>query len=220
MNQLVSGGKVHRGLLGIGIQTITSDLASSLGLSTVRGVLVNSVTPGGPADRAGMKQGDVIVALNDRPVDDTNSFRNEVAGSQPGTKVNLTVRREGKEQKLTATLGEFSADAKRGEQEGAPESGSGGGKLGISVEPLTPEAVSQLGLRAGTQGLLVRDVDPVGPAAEAGIQPEDVIMELNRRPVRSTGDIRGALQVSGSKPVLVLVNRKGQTVYLTVRPRS
>ena len=220
MTQLVSGGKVHRGQLGIGIQTVTSDLAASLGLNNIRGVLVNSVKPGSPADRAGIKQGDVIVALNGKPVNDTNSFRNEIAGSQPGTKVNLTVLRNGKEQNLTATLGEFSVDVKRGDQGSAPDSGGGGGQLGLSVEPLTADAVAALGLRSGTQGLLVRDVDPVGPAAEAGIQPGDVIVEVNRRPVRSTADIRAALRASGSRPALVLINRNGQTVFLTVRPRQ
>jgi S1-C subfamily serine protease len=222
MTQLVSGGKVHRGQLGIGIQTVTSDLAASLGLNNIRGVLVNSVKPGSPADRAGIKQGDVIVALNGKPVNDTNSFRNEIAGSQPGTKVNLTVLRNGKEQNLTATLGEFSVDVKRGDQGSAPDSGGGGGggQLGLSVEPLTADAIAALGLRSGTQGLLVRDVDPVGPAAEAGIQPGDVIVEVNRQPVRSTADIRAALRASGSRPALVLINRNGQTVFLTVHPRQ
>ena len=111
MEQLIRNGKVRRGSLGVTIQPVTSDIAASLGLQDVRGALVNSVSTGSPAERAGLRQGDVITAFNGAPIADTNSLRNAVAGTQPGAEVSLTVRREGREQQLRATLGELNTAA-------------------------------------------------------------------------------------------------------------
>ena len=219
MDQLIKGGKVRRGMLGVTIQQITSDIAASLNLSQVRGALVSSVQPGSPAERAGVRRGDVITAFNGAPISDSNSLRNQVARTQPGTEVTLTINREGREQQLSLTLGELPAEANRrgGDEGGGP---SGGGKLGISVEPLTPEMAARLELRSGTQGLVVTGLDENGPAAEAGIRQGDVIEEVNRQPVRTVADLQSALQRAGTRPVLLLVNRRGNSVYLTVRPRQ
>jgi len=92
-------------------------------------------------------------------------------------------------------------------------------QLGVTVAPLTPELASQLGLRRGVQGVVVTDVDPSGPAAEAGIQPDDVISEVNHQPVKSAAELRAALQRSGSRPALLLVNRDGQSLFLAVQAR-
>jgi serine protease Do len=108
MDQLVQGGEVRRGSLGVTIQAVTSDIAASLGLQEVRGALVTSVLPGSPAARAGLRQGDVIMAFNGTAINDANSLRNAVARSQPGTQVTLTVRRQGGEQQLQVTLGELN----------------------------------------------------------------------------------------------------------------
>jgi Do/DeqQ family serine protease len=108
MDQLVQTGRVRRGSLGITIRPVTSDIAASMGLQDVRGALVDSVGNGSPAERAGLKPGDVITAFNGAPVTDTNSLRNAVAGSQPGTEVTLTIRRERQQQELRATLGELN----------------------------------------------------------------------------------------------------------------
>ena len=223
MDQLVKSGKVRRGQLGVGIQEVTSDLAASLNLKDVRGVIVNLVSPGSAAEKAGIRRGDVIVAFNGTPVTDSNSLRNKVAGTQPGTQVNLTILREGREQQVSATLGELVAKTDRGDEQsgqGGDSTNSDTGKLGIGVEPLTPEIASQLELPSGTQGLVVRDVDPAGPAAEAGIRRGDVIEQVNNQPVRSAADLRAALQRSGSRPVLLLVNRRGTTLFVTIRPRQ
>ena len=221
MEQLVKTGKVRRGQLGINIQDVTADIAQSLDLKEVRGVIVGGVVPGSAAERAGLKQGDVIVGLNGQPVPDVNTFRNRVAGTQPGTRVTLSVVRDGREQQLTATLGEFQPRTERAEGgDGGAEQGGGTGRLGISVRPLTPEIAAQLELPAGTQGVVVESVDPAGPAAEAGIRRGDVIQQVNRQPVRSTADIAAALGRSGNRPALLLVSRGGATVFLTVRPRQ
>lgn len=217
MDQLKKGGKVHRGRLGIGIQEITSDLAKSLNLANVRGVLVNSVDPDGPAERAGIKTGDIITAVNGVRVDTSNGLRNHIAGTAPGTDVTLTLQRDGKEQQVHAKLAELPG----GKDAASPSSDFEGRReqLGITVEPLTPEMASRLELRRGTQGLVVTDVDASGPAAEAGIQRDDVILEVNRQPVKTTAEMRAAMQRSGTTPALLLVNRDGRSVFIAVRPR-
>src|SRR5579871_4341917 len=105
LDQLVQKGKVQRGMLGVGIQGVTSDLAAGLGLKAVRGVLINSVTPGGPGDKAGLKTGDVILKLNGKDVNDTNVLRNEIAATAPGTDVTLTILRNGNQQDVHVKLG-------------------------------------------------------------------------------------------------------------------
>jgi serine protease Do len=219
MEQLVKTGKVRRGLLGVTVQSVTSDLASSLGLSQVRGAIVGSVTPGGPAERAGLRRGDVILALNGAPVADSNSLRNQVARTQPGSEVTLTVSRDNREQQLRVTLGELPAESAGS---AAGDGGRGDGdKLGLSAEPLTPALARRFDLRAGAQGLVVTDIDPAGPAAEAGVREGDVIEEVNRQPVRSVADLEAALRrTAAGRPVLLLVRRDDASLFLTVRPRQ
>ena len=221
MDQLVKNGKVRRGQLGITVSRVTSDLAQSLGMSETKGVIVNSVRQGSAAERAGIRQGDVITAINDAAVSDTNAFRNRVASNPPGAQVTLTVLRDNREQKIQATLGEFSAETAQAEQRDSNgQTSQGEGKLGLSVEPLTPDIVSELKLKAGTQGVVVDSVDPTGPASVAGIQRGDVIQEVNHQIVRSADDLRNALAKTGSGPALFLINRRGETVFLAIRPRS
>ncbi len=217
MEQLMKGGKVRRGRLGVGIQDITSDLAKSLSLEDTRGVLVNSVDANGPAERAGIHPGDIITAVNGKRVDSTNSLRNHIAGTPPGTEIALTILRDGQERQIRARLSELPAD--RESAASADESESRREQLGISVEPLTPELVERLGLRRGTQGVVVVGVDPGGPAAEAGIQPDDVILEINRQPIKSATELRAAMRRSGSRPALLLVSRNGRDLFLAVRPK-
>ena len=221
MDQLVKNGKVRRGQLGISVTRVTSDLAQSLGMSEAKGVIVNSVQSGSAAERAGIRQGDVITAINDTAVRDTNAFRNRVASNAPGTQVMLTLVRDGREQKIQATLGEFSEETAREEQQsGQGRGGQGEGKLGLDVEPLTPDIASELGLKAGTQGVVVDSIEPTGPAAVAGIQRGDVIQEVNHQPVRSADELRNALAKTGAGPALFLINRRGQAAFLAIRPRS
>jgi Do/DeqQ family serine protease len=214
MNQLIGKGKVQRGMLGVSIQPVTSDLAQGLGLKEVRGVLINSVTPGGPADQAGLKTGDVILQVNGKEVNDSNVLRNQIAATAPGTALTLTIQRDGQQKQVQATLGNLN--------EAAASAGGGGGgangtgRLGVALTPLTPEIASQLGLRRGMQGLVVQSVDPGGPAAEAGIQPGDLIQEVNRQPVRTPEEMRAALDKSGGRPPVLLINRGGQTVFVPV----
>ncbi|MFN2452659.1 MAG: DegQ family serine endoprotease [Pyrinomonadaceae bacterium] len=224
MEQLIKNGKVRRGQLGVGAQKVTSDIAASLGLKDTRGVLVSQVQPGSAAERAGIKQGDLITSLGGSPVSDPNSFRNAVARTQPGSPVQLTVMRGGKEQQISATLGEFtpekSADGDQGDTGGSGNKAETTGKLGIGVQPLTPEIAQQLRLRNVTQGLVIGEVDPNSPAADAGLQQGDVIVQVNQQPVRSVAELKAAIDRAGSRPALLLINRRGTTVFVPVTPRQ
>ncbi|HLK69097.1 MAG TPA: Do family serine endopeptidase [Bryobacteraceae bacterium] len=219
MTQLMGKGKVQRGMLGVGIQPITAELAPNFGLKEPRGVLVNSVNAGGPADKAGIKNGDVILQLNGKDVNDPNSLRNAIAAAGPGTEVTLTILRGGNQQQVKARLVELTADSARAVEEQGGGDTSASSKLGISVVPITPEISQQLGLRRGAQGMVVESVDPDGPAARAGLQSGDVIQEVNRQPVRSASDIAAALQKSGDRAPLLLINRGGQMAYVSVPAR-
>lgn len=224
MDQLVKNGKVRRGQLGISVTRVSSDMAASLNMPDVKGVIINSVRSGSAAEKAGLRQGDVITAINDNPVTETNAFRNRVASNAPGTEITLTVMRDSKEQKIRATLGEFSEETARAENEneggGSNPRTTGGGKLGVSVEPITPDIAQELQLKPGTTGVVVTAVDPSGPAVEAGIQRGDVIQEVNRQPVKSADDLRAAIDKNGNKPALLLLNRRGETAFVPVRPRQ
>jgi Do/DeqQ family serine protease len=214
MGQLIGKGSVQRGMLGVNIQPVTSDIASSLGLNDVRGILINAVTASGPADKAGLQRGDVILQIDGKDVNEPNQLRNEVAARAPGAEITLTILRNGKNQQVRIKLGTLAAETAAATQGGGP--GGGGGKLGVGVVPLTPDLAAQLGLRRGAQGLVVQSIDPEGPAAQAGLREGDVIQEVNRQPVRTTDELRGALQKSGDRAPLLLISREGQSAYVPV----
>jgi len=223
MEQLLKDGKVHRGMLGINIQNISEDTAKALELKDATGVLVSNVQPGSSADKAGLKRGDIITAINGEKIEDSNILRNKVAGTLPGTSIKLSIVRDGNTTEVSATLDEFNVDAKKAENqqdqdENGPSNNTENGKLGLTLQPLTPQVAKQLGMAADSGGLVVTDVDPSGPAADAGISRGDVILEINKKAVNSVADIQSALEKSNGNPVLLLVNSRGRTVYLTVRP--
>jgi Do/DeqQ family serine protease len=217
MDQLVQGGSVRRGMLGVTVQSVNADLAQSLGLERVAGALISSVSPDSPAAKAGVQRGDVVVELDGVSVTDSNHLRNHVAQKQPGSAVRLKVLRDGRTLDLTARLAELTASRDEDERP-APGGGESGG-FGLSVQPLTPELADRLGVRGAT-GVAVTGVSPDGPAADAGIREGDVIEEVNRRPVRNTQELRTALRASGDRPALVLVNRRGDSLYLTLTARG
>jgi S1-C subfamily serine protease len=207
---------VRRAQLGVGVQPMTSDMAASLDLKDVSGTIVSSVTPGSAAEKAGIKQGDVIVSFAGRPVRDYNTLRNRVAESTPGSKHELVVIREGKEQKLTITLDEREPAGSRASASTPDRSDASA--LGITVAPMTPELARRENLPQGTKGLMVENVDANGRAASAGIMPGDVIKQVNRQTVESVEDLRSAVRRTSDRPVLLLVSREGRDLYVTVRP--
>ncbi|MCA1577792.1 MAG: DegQ family serine endoprotease [Acidobacteria bacterium] len=221
MDQLLKTGKVRRGMMGVTIQPIDSDLASSLSLPAARGAIITSVQPGGPAERAGIQRGDVVTSINNQPVVDHNSLRNQIAGMTPGSTANVTVVRNGREQNMQVALTELP-DRQRPETEES-SSGNGAGtndRFGLSLQPLTAEMASRYGLEADDQGLLVTRVDPASNAATAGIRQGDLIQEVNRQPVRSIVGFTTAMRASGSRPALILIKRRNNVLYLTLRSGS
>jgi Do/DeqQ family serine protease len=214
MAQLLKDGKVRRGQLGVTVQDVTSEIAKSLGLPEVKGALASSVLPGSAADRAGVERGDVITTFNGTKVEGANDLRNHVAGTAPGSKVTLTVVRHGQTKTLTTDLGELSGKRAANEDKSGE---SDHGRLGLTVRPLTPETAQELGV-SGRKGLLVAEVDPAGPAAAAGLQPGDVIEEVNGKPVTAVSDLKAAVNASEDRPALVLVNRKGASLFFALSP--
>lgn len=220
MEQLLKTGKVRRGMLGVTIQSVDSDLAASMNLPAARGAIVTSVSAGGPADKAGIKRGDVITAINGQTVIDTNNLRNLVASLQPGSNVSVTAIRDGREQKYQLTLAELPARQRTdGEEEEGTET-PGNAKFGLTLQPLTTETASRFGLEAGDQGLVVTKVEPNSNAESSGIRQGDLIQEVNRRPVRTFAEFSAALQQSGTRPALLLIKRRTATIYVTLRPGS
>jgi serine protease Do len=221
MDQLLKSGKVRRGMLGVTIQSVDADLASSLSLPAARGAIVTSVSAGGPAERAGIKRGDVITAVNKQPVADNNNLRNLVASMPPGSTVEVTALRNGNDQNFQVALAELP-DRPRPESEesSSNEGGTGVQKFGLSLQPLTAETASRYGLDTDDQGLLVSKVDPASDAASAGIRQGDLIQEVNRQPVKTFAEFNAAIQRSGAKPALVLVKRRNAVIYVTLKVGS
>ncbi len=220
MEQLIKTGKVSRGRLGAGIQPVTSEIAESMGMKEVRGVIVNTVESGSAADKAGIKRGDVIIALNGERVDDNNVLRNKIAATKPGTEVSLTIIRDSSEKEIKVTLGEWSDNPQASNQNEPQDGGSPSGKLGIVVEQMTPEIARQLNLPPTTQGLVIVEIDQNGPAADAGMIQSDIIVEINRQPVKTPDDLQSGLNKAKGKSSLLLINRRGQTAFITVTPKG
>ncbi|HEU4432870.1 MAG TPA: DegQ family serine endoprotease [Pyrinomonadaceae bacterium] len=222
MDQLMKTGKVRRGMLGVTIQPVDADLAASMNLPAARGAIVTNVTPNGPADKAGIQRGDVITAVNNTPVNDPNTLRNTVAGLAPGTNATVTVQRNGRDQNVSVALAELPDRPHDDSDETSSNNGGGDGnnRYGLSLQVFTSNQAERYGLDPQDQGLLVTAVDPNGSAATAGIRQGDLIQEVNRRPVRSVADFNSAIQLSGTRPALLLVKRRNAVTFLTLRPGS
>jgi serine protease Do len=214
MDQLIKNGTVRRAKLGVTVQGVTADLASSFGLPSAKGALVSNVEDGGPAARAGIEQGDVITEYNGKPVADSNQLRNDVSSTTPGSTVSLKVFRNGRTETLQAKLGELAM--KREKSDSSSES-RGEGRFGMGVQPLTPDLAEEAGVPRGTRGVIVMEVDPSGIAAESGIQEGDVIEKVNGKTVTTGAELKSALDRTDGKPSLLVVNRKGTDIFVTLR---
>jgi serine protease Do len=209
---LIETGEVIRGFLGVQIQDITPEMRGSLGLDEdVEGVIVAEVTPGGPAEQAGLQQGDIIVGYRGDPVVSTSDLRNRVAGTEPGTGAQVTVLRDGGRNSLTVTVGNLNefreARAERTSQ-----------TLGLTVQPVTEQMARRLGMRSVT-GVVVTSVEPGSPAARAGLSQGVVILRVGRTQVGSVDEFSELVQSMASQgQVLLLVHdpQSGSTAYVTV----
>ena len=215
--QLARDGVVRRAKLGVTVQGLTPELAESLGAADARGALVSDVEPGGPADRAGVKQGDVVVEVDGKPVADANAMRNQIAGTKPGESVPIVLRRNGRTETVTARLAERERPAD--DTRAAAGAGHGEAGFGMAVTPLTPQVAAELELPRSATGLVVTGVDPSGLAASAGMQAGDLIKSVNGQTVTSVASLRSALKAHPDRPALVLVSRKGADAFVAL-PRA
>jgi Do/DeqQ family serine protease len=218
-DQLVRDGAVRRSQLGVVVQGITPDLAEGLGLDSPRGALVSDVTPDSPAAKAGLRDGDVIVAIDGRPVEDANALRNQVAGTAPGTRVTLDLLRDGVREQVSADLAPQARQAPAASA-GPSREGTGDAKLGVSVTPLTPALADQLGLPRDARGVVVTGVDAEGPGARAGLAEGDLITRANGQDVRDVEGLRGALAQRTDRPAVLQVQRDGRSVFVAVPPQG
>ncbi|PYN19127.1 MAG: peptidase, partial [Candidatus Rokuibacteriota bacterium] len=193
VSQLAEHGKVERGWLGVSIQPLTKELAQGFKRSDATGALVASVLEGSPAAKAGVKSGDVVVEFAGKKVTKSADLPSLVAEARVGGEVPMVVVREGKEVAV-----------------------EGKGQLGLSVQPLTPPVARELGLKVN-EGVLVRDVVEGSRAGEAGIRAGDVIVEIDRQPVRTVEDLKTRVDKHAKgAPMLILVNREGSTMYVAI----
>ncbi len=216
MDQIVKQGKVIRGFMGVNIQDLTPAIRSAFKLSEDRGALISGVEKGGPADKAGLQRGDVVLSVNGQPVQDSRDLRFRIASLRPGSAAHLQVLRDGQRRDINVNLGE-RPEAEEETQASPKESESSSSVVGIQVQDLTPDIREQLQLPSGTQGAVVAGVQPGSPASEAGLTEGDVIQEVNRKPVHNVQELRQALSSAGkNQPILLLINRGGSTTYVAI----
>lgn len=215
MEQILKHGKVTRGYIGAMIQSVTADIAEYFGLTEPRGVLLADVDPDAPAGKSGLQRGDIVLELNGEPISNSRKFRLELSMMKPGTEVRFRVWRDETEREFDVVLGEMPSDAASALEQGEP---SGSALQGLSVEDLTPQIARQIGVPARIQGVVVSRVQQGSAVEEAGLRRADIIMEVNRSPVRSVEEFRSATRRLGDKQVLLLIYRDGGTVYIMVEP--
>jgi len=224
--QLQAHGHVDRGYLGVNIQSITPDIASTLNIASPKGAIVAEVVPGGPAAKAGFLQGDVVTALNGRLVEDSRDLTRHIAALPAGATAVFTVMRNGSQKTISAAIGnrpeqrvasngpESKDDAQTdGAQVGAMQA------MGLGLGSVTPEARRTFNIDQGIEGVLVTRVDPDSDAGDKGIQPGDVVLSVANKPVHSPRDILAliaAARTSGRHTVLLLVATQGGTRYVAV----
>ena len=204
-DQILKNGKVIRGWLGVVIQDVDENLAQSFGLKKPEGALISEVSQGSPADKAGLEQGDIILRLNGKKIENVEELRNKIALTAPGTKITIEVLREKRHKVLNVTIGEQPAYRSMGMMSQHKILR----KLGLVVQELTPDLAQQFGYREG-QGVLVTEVRPGSPASRLGIRPGHLIEEVNRKRVHNMGEFLRALRISNKTKIVLLRIRDGE----------
>jgi serine protease Do len=219
MRMLIEKGKVTRGWMGVGIQDVDHQMAATLDLGTNRGVVLTQIEAGSPAAKAGLHRGDVIVGIGGKPTLTSGSLRNAVAALAPGQTVAVEFFRDKQKRTANVTFVEAPAgsSAGRGGEDDDVETAPGdGGKLGLRVAPLSGQARRKYDVPAEVDhGVVVTGVAEDGVAAQLGFSPGDVILEINRQPIKSAADLERAVK-KGPKQLAMLVYSDGATVYVTV----
>jgi serine protease Do len=218
MNSLIATGKVSRGYLGLIPQDIDDNLMKALNLKTTEGSLVGDVSHDGPADKAGIKRGDIITSFNGTKVTSSTQLRNLVAEAKPGSEAKVQVLRDGQEKDLTVTLGERPKDlsASGNEGEGGSEEEQSSKKLGITVQALTSDLAKQLKYE-GDHGVVITNVTPGSVADDAGLQRGDLIKEVDRKAISSVQDFHNAVKnIKKGDTAAFLVRRGANTFYVAL----
>jgi len=218
--QIIKNGKVEHGYLGISMNDVTPENASFFNLQDATGAIVAQVTPDSPASRGGLQRGDVIMRVNDTKVVNGSTLQVAVSEMAPGTKIVLGVIRNGKQETLNLTVGEFHGNSEVASNDSSDDQGGAKtGKLGLAVANLTADARQQINAPDQLHGVLVQSVRPASPADDAGIQPGDVILEVNRKPAESASEFASAVhQNQDGRALLLLVWSKGNASYRTIHP--
>jgi len=222
--QLKEHGRVERGLLGVQIQPVTDEIASSLSLGSSAGALVAQVEPNSAAQKAGVQSGDVIKTVDGKDIATVRDLTRTIAGVTPGNTVKLGLMRDGKEMTVSAKLGDYAKStrqAKADDEQKSPEKVSGG-SFGFSLAPISPEARQQLGLKDGVKGALISAVESGSPAEEQGLRAGDILQQVGRDAVETPKDAVSKLKEAKDtkKPVLMKVYREGSTRFVAVSPRA
>ena len=210
MDQILNNGKVTRAYMGAYIQGVSPELAKAFGEAAPRGALVGDVEPGSPAQKSGLEKGDIVVALDGKPITDSNQLRMSISMMAPGTTATLKVWRNGSEHDIAVKLGELPAENERASA--APENPQGALE-GVTVENVTDQTAQQLGLPDRTKGVVVTEISPSSPVADSGLQRGDVIQEVNHQSVTDVAGFDRAIERAGKNPLL-LVNRQGHTLFI------
>jgi len=210
--QIVAHGSVARGYLGVMIQGMTPEMAEHFGLKDTHGILVGQVEKGTPSDNAGLKQGDVIVALDGKTIEEVGAFRNAIGLKSPGAKVNLTVLRDGRRMELTATLGKLPEKVVATTSESAAKPSN---SWGFSVQPLTPELAKKFSYTPDS-GVIISEVTPDSPASDAGLEAGMLIQEVNRKSVHTMDQFNDAIH-QDSKSVLLLVSNGTGSKFVVLK---
>lgn len=215
MEQLIPTGKVTRGYLGVIVQELTPALAEQFKVKEPKGVLLSDVTANSPADKAGLKAGDVIVEFDGKAVTDTRQFKLQVARVQPGTTVPVKILRDGQAKNLQVKVGQLPSQPPRAAAP-QPEPSDTETLKGVGVTDLDARTRRQFGIPPHIQGALVVEVDPSSASAKAGLKPGDVILEINRQRVHSAQDAVRLTQNPKTRTTLVRLWSQGQIRYLVV----
>jgi serine protease Do len=211
VSELISKGNVSRGWMGISIQSVTEEMASSFGLPKAQGALVNDVVPGGPAAKAGLRQGDVITTFGGEKVKDVRQLQRLVGEAPIGKKVEVEFYRDGKPYKATVT----TAPADKAPPQTQKPSQADSGALGMTVEEVGPEMRAR-----GLTGVVITDLEPGGVAEESGIQRGDVIVSVNQQKVRNLAEYQKAIRDAGKRGSAALLVRRGSaSIYFALRLR-
>ena len=215
MESLIKDGHVTRGFLGVSIQDVTPSLAKEFKLKEQKGALVGDVTPKSPAEKAGIESGDLIVEFNHKQVTDSRHLKLEVARTQPGESVPVKVLRDGSSKTLEVTVKELPGSDHVAKNDNQKEQDNGT-LNGVTVADLDNGARQQFDLPGNVKGVVITDVDPNSPAAEAGLRPGDVIQEINRKPVRTAEEAVKMTEKATDKVTLLRVWRDGGSRYVAV----